>query len=103
MKGKVLIMNTQDIVSITPHDPADVQTSISDPYMDHVAAAGRKMEQTAHKAVIPPRYQMVLGELDYLYELMKQEGDPYNALCIAFDYGFVKGCRATRRGKVKAL
>ena len=74
-------------------DPDDVQTSI----------LGEKMLRTAQKADIPARYGMMLGELNYLHDLIEQENSAFNALSLAFDYGFVKGHRATRRGKVKAL
>ena len=77
----------------TAPDPASVQTS----------SAAQRMIQTAQKAEIPVRYQMVLPEINYLGDLIRKDGDPFNALCFAFDYGFVKGNRATRRGKVKAL
>ena len=83
-------------------DPAPVQTSISDPDPEMIRA-GQRMEQTAHKADVPKLYQMVLLELCYLHELTIRDGNEFNALCLAFDYGFVKGNRATRRGKVKAL
>lgn len=75
----------------------------NDQYMDHVISVGEKMVSTANKAEIPKRYQLILGELNYLYEMIKKEGDPYNALCMAYDYGFVKGCRATRKGKTKTI
>lgn len=81
-------------------DQNTVQTSM---YSAHVSAAGRRMMITAQKAEVPLRYQMILGELDFLHDLIQQEGNAFNAICLAFDYGFVKGCRATRKGKVKAL
>lgn len=74
-------------------DPDNVQTSI----------IGERMMQTAQKADVPVRYGMQLGEINYLHDLIVQEHSAFNALCLAFDYGFVKGNRATRRGKVKAL
>lgn len=77
----------------TVPDPDSVQTSI----------AGEKMMRIAHKAEIPVRYQMVMPELRFLHELTIRDGNEFNALCFAFDYGFVKGNRATRRGRVKAL
>lgn len=77
----------------TAPDPDSVQTS----------SAAQRMMQAAQKAEVPVRYQMVLPEIEYLAALIWREGDPFNALCFAFDYGFVKGNRATRRGKVKAL
>lgn len=85
-----------DPVSLT----YSVQTSTPDP---DTVRAGQRMEQIAQKAEIPVRYQMVSLELCYLHDLTIRDGNEFNALCLAFDYGFVKGNRATRRGKVKAL
>ena len=84
-------------------DPASEPDADPDPEEEKVALCGKRLVQTAQKADIPYAYDMNLGELKYLYKLMKYEGDPYNALCFAFDYGFVKGHRATRCGKVKAI
>lgn len=84
-------------------DPVPVQTSFPDPEAERIAALGRKLTETAHKAKVPPRYQLVAGELYFLHDLMLREHDPFNALARAFDYGFVKGSRATRRGLVKAI
>lgn len=91
-------------------DPDSVQTSTrpvnhtecirsKDKYMN------TELVRTAQKAVIPVHYQMTTQDLDTLYDIILSDGrhDPFNALCFAFDYGFVKGNRATRRGKVKAL
>lgn len=91
-------------------DPDSVQTSTrpvnhtecirsKDKYMN------TELVRTAQKAVIPVRYQMTSQDLDTLYDIILSDSrhDPFNALCFAFDYGFVKGNRATRRGKVKAL
>jgi hypothetical protein len=83
--------------------PASEPDTDPNPEEEKVALCGKRLVQTAKKADIPYAYDMNLGELKYLYGLMKYEGDPYNALCFAFDYGFVKGNRATRHGKVKAL
>ena len=59
------------------------------------------MARIAQRAVVPPRYQMTTHDLDDLYIIAKREHDPFNAFCFAFDYGFVKGCRAAHRGLVK--
>lgn len=83
-------------------DPAPVQASTPDPDPETVRA-GQRMLQTAQKAEVPKLYQMVLGELCYLHDLTIRDGNEFNALCLAFDYGFVKGNRATRRGKCKNL
>ena len=74
-------------------DPAPVQTFI---YHGDMA-------KTAQKAVVPMRYQMTTHDLDDLYYITRRDKDPFKAFCFAFDYGFVKGSRATRRGLVKAL
>ena len=81
-------------------DPAPVQTSTPDPEIDR---AGQRMLATAQKAEVPKLYQMVLGELCYLHDLTLKDGNEFAAICLAFDYGFVKGNRAYRRGRVKAL
>jgi hypothetical protein len=99
-----------DPASAPDPDPDSVQTSTrpvnhtecirsKDKYMN------TELVRTAQKAVIPVRYQMTSQDLDTLYDIILSDGrhDPFNALCFAFDYGFVKGNRATRRGKVKAL
>lgn len=92
--------SASDPASAPDPDPDSVQTSTPDP---DTVRAGQRMEQTAQKAEIPVRYQMVSLELCYLHDLTIRDGNEFNALCLAFDYGFVKGNRATRRGKVKAL
>ena len=87
---------------LSASDPAPVQTSTPDPDPE-IVRAGQRMLATAQKAEVPKLYQMVLGELCYLHELTLKDGNEFAAICLAFDYGFVKGNRATRRGKVKAL
>ena len=84
-------------------DPVDVQTSSADRYAVHVSSVGERMEAVAHNADIPKNYQLIVGEMEYLMNLSKLEHNPYNAFCLAFDYGFVKGHRATKRGLVKAM
>lgn len=79
--------------SVPAPDPVPVQTSI---YHGDMA-------KTAQKAVVPMRYQMTTHDLDDLYYITRRDKDPFNAFCFAFDYGFVKGSRATRRGLVKAV
>jgi len=59
------------------------------------------MARIAQRAVIPTRYQLTTHDLDDLYIITKRDRDPFNAFCFAFDYGFVMGHRATRRGRVK--
>lgn len=86
-----------------PDDPDSVQTSVRHPEEDEILRCGEKMENAARKAEIPLPYQLTLREMQYLYLLTQQEKSPSNAVCLAFDYGFVKGNRATRRGRVKAL
>ena len=90
-------------VPVPAPDPAPVQTSNVDPYDAHVSFVGKRMEAAAHKVDIPKNYSLVVGEMEYLIGLSMQERNPYNAFCLAFDYGFVKGHRATKRGLVKAV
>lgn len=59
------------------------------------------MARIAQRAVVPPRYQMTTHDLDDLYIISRRDRDPFNAFCFAFDYGFVKGYRAAKRGVVK--
>ena len=77
----------------------------------------REMMKTANKAVgnIPMQYDMVWGELRELKDIaeyqddfgtyggtVKATGDGFfAAVRIAFQYGFVLGCRAAHRGRVK--
>ena len=88
--------------SCTDPVPPPVASAL-DPEREEIIAAGKKMYAIANKAEIPKVYQMNIREIQYLYLLMNQDKDPFDAFCLAFDYGFVKGNRATRRGKVKAL
>ena len=78
-------------------DPADVQTSIRQ----------SKLIRTAEKAShhIPLRYQLTTQDFYALYDMVKDDAyhDPFYAICRTFEYGFVMGNRATRRGVVKAL
>ena len=78
-------------------DPVDVQTSIRQ----------SKLIRTAEKAShhIPLRYQLTTSDFDTLYSMVKDDvyHDPFYAICRTFEYGFVMGNRATRRGVVKAL
>lgn len=67
--------------------------------------ARRIMEKTAEKVdldAIPSAYQMDVEELKRLYVIIKN-GKVFEAFSMAFDYGFVMGNRATRRGRVKSL
>jgi len=78
-------------------DPVDVQTSIRQ----------SKLIRTAEKAShnIPLRYQLTASDFDALYSMVKDDAyhDPFYAICRTFEYGFVMGNRATRRGVVKAM
>ena len=93
--------SASDPASAPDPDPDSVQTSTrrKDDYRN------TELVRTAQKAVIPENYQMTSKDIEILYDIVRSDGrlDPFNALCFAFDYGFVKGNRATRRGKVKAL
>ena len=50
------------------------------------------------KDLIPTAYDMDSTEMKAIYEMFKS-GDPYDAICTAFDYGFVLGARAQKTGK----
>ena len=109
---KFKVLELANLVSTFPYpdpvpplsasDPAPVQTSTPDPDPE-IVRAGQRMLQTAQKAEVPKLYQMVLGELCYLHDLTLKDGNEFAAICLAFDFGFVKGNRAYRRGRVKAL
>ena len=67
--------------------------------------AKRDMVKTAEEVgfnTIPTAYQMNVEELRHLYEMIKM-GKVFEAFSMAFDYGFVMGNRATRKGRVKRL
>ena len=83
--------------------PASEPDADPNPEEEAIALCGKRLVQTALKADVPDAYQMKYGDLKYLGNLIVLEGDIFHALSFAFDYGFVKGNRATRRGKVKAL
>lgn len=102
MELTVLSLRASDPASAPAPDPAPVQTSTPAPDPE-IVRAGQRMLQTAQKAEVPKLYQMVLGELCYLHDLTLKDGNEFAAICLAFDYGFVKGNRATRRGKCKNL
>jgi len=68
--------------------------------------ARRNMEQIAQRAKhhIPANYDVVIGELERIYNRVQQGGnEAFEALCMLFNFGFAMGCRATRNGKVKRL
>ena len=63
-----------------------------------------KLSEEARKA-IPAEYDINSVELSRLRDMI-YSGDKdkvFEAVCMAFNFGFVMGNRATRRGKVKAL
>ena len=61
------------------------------------------MEETVEriKGKIPTAYDLDLKELERLCELSADS--IAEALCMAFDYGFVKGTRANTKGRVSTL
>ena len=85
-----------EIMSKYP-DPVDVQTSIRQSKLIRTA------EKASHR--IPLRYQLTTQDFYALYDMVKDDAyhDPFYAICRTFEYGFVMGNRATRRGVVKAL
>ena len=88
---KVLSSRAVDPAATPVPDPAPVHTST-------------RLRDTVQKAEVPYHYQMTVYDIQELLDIIHYDGGgPFDALCYAFDYGFVKGNRATRRGKVKAL
>lgn len=66
----------------------------------------RNMEKTVEKIKgkfnnksISDRYDMTLDEMLRLMDMV-HEGKAPEAICMAFDYGFILGHRATATGKV---
>lgn len=95
LSGEILssYSDPDPVAEVPAADPAPVQTSV---YHGDMA-------RIAQKADIPLRYQMTTHDLDDLYYISRRDHDPFKAFCFAFDYGFVKGHRATRRGLVKNM
>ena len=64
----------------------------------------RNMETTIanFKQGIPARYQLRMGEVMQLMELASS-GDvgKFEAFSKCFDYGFILGCRAYKRGLIR--
>ena len=118
-KERIAIFETASYLadhhSDLPADLDDVQTSMSagqivspQPTQNlrpHASYRESPLVITAQKAIVPKNYQLTTEDIYTLYDIIRSDGkhDPFNALCFAFDYGFVKGNRATRRGKVKNL
>ena len=53
------------------------------------------------KGKIPYSYSMSLHDLVELFTTNKD--DPVTALCMAYDYGFIRGTRAEKRKSVPSL
>jgi len=68
--------------------------------------ANRNMEQIVKKVYqndcIPKEYQMTITEMEQLHSILVT-GKVFEALAMAFDYGFALGCRATRKGRTKTI
>ena len=68
--------------------------------------AKRNMEQIVKKVYqtdfIPKEYQMTIGDMEQLHSILVT-GKEFEALTMAFDYGFALGCRATRKGNTKVI
>lgn len=58
-----------------------------------------RVAKTAHK--IPSDYSMNARDLNDLYSLSRQ--DLFEALMLAYDFGFIRGTRAKARGRVSIL
>lgn len=86
-------------------DPSDVQTSIrhNPEVMKHQET--RSIEKIAKRAdgQVPLRYALTLSDCYILHDMLLDDKTGLSAFGMAFDFGFVMGNRATRRGKVKAL
>ena len=50
---------------------------------------------------IPPMYDLKWSEVEELHALLRK-GQLVNALCMAYDAGFIRGHRATVRGRIGA-
>ena len=68
--------------------------------------ANRNMEQIVKRVYqndcIPNEYQLTITEMEQLHSILVT-GKVFEALAMAFDYGFALGCRATRKGKTKKI
>ena len=60
--------------------------------------AARNMEKIAQEIKVPERYQMVVPEMDRIYEMMLH-GKEFEAIMLVFDYGFALGRRCEKRHK----
>lgn len=61
----------------------------------------KTVETVKGKKLIPRDYSMNADELMTICEMF-QSGKPFDAITIAFDYGFVLGARAQKAGKFHA-
>lgn len=96
---KFAVLEIAKIVSTPVTVREDQQQQTSAPADEKVYHGD--MERIAQRAVVPLRYQLTTHDIDDLYFISKKDRDPFNAFCFAFDYGFVKGCRAAHRGLVR--
>ncbi len=68
--------------------------------------AKRDMEQIVKKVYqtdfIPKEYSMTIGDMEQLHSILIT-GKEFEALAMAFDFGFAMGCRATRKGRTKLV
>lgn len=58
--------------------------------------ASRNMEKLTESAKIPDRYGMTVKEVSRIYDMIT-EGKIYDAITMAFEFGFVMGSRAERK------
>ncbi len=61
----------------------------------------KTVETIKGKNLIPTAYDLDSSEMKTLYEMF-QSGDPFDAICTAFDYGFILGARAQKAGKFQS-
>lgn len=57
----------------------------------------KTVETIKGKNIIPDAYDLNSEEMKTIYNLF--HADPYDAICTLFDYGFVLGARAQKKGR----
>ena len=95
-------------------DPATVQTSNLPVYLvQRTNCDPELMKYQKTRSIIniakradgnvPLRYSLTISDIAVLSDLLYEDRTGIKPFGVAFDFGFVMGSRATRRGKVKAL
>jgi hypothetical protein len=101
---KFALLELADIcVNPVPAAPVKPQATVSSPDPARIQTSIERISKYA-AGNIPLRYDLATDDLAAIHEMIHQGTDEeYRAISMIFDYGFVMGNRATRRGKVKAL